>query len=102
MSNVGAEKGGLLGHIEVVDLTNMTENTYLELSETMKEIVEEKDKELRKTKKELKEIRRDLMLVYGMVDYVRDIIDKVDLEEIIKIDLGDILQTCVSKIERNI
>ena len=86
--------------ITEINLENLTEQRYLELSEQMKEIVEEKDQELLRNRRELAETRRAMMSVYGLVDYVRTIVDGIDLEGIVKIDLEDMLQCCVSKLEK--
>ena len=80
-------------------MSNITENAYLELAEQMKEIVEEKDKELNKYKKKTAETKKTLFKVYGMIDYVREIISNIDMD-LNNINLEDMLDICVEKIEK--
>tara|TARA_R110000851_G_scaffold324969_1_gene492611 strand:- start:436 stop:699 length:264 start_codon:yes stop_codon:yes gene_type:complete len=85
--------------MEEINMSNITENAYLELAEQMKEIVEEKDKELNKYKKKTAETKKTLFKVYGMIDYVREIISNIDMD-LNNINLEDMLDICVEKIEK--
>tara|TARA_R110000822_G_scaffold12943_8_gene46571 strand:+ start:1291 stop:1554 length:264 start_codon:yes stop_codon:yes gene_type:complete len=85
--------------MEEINIGNITENAYLELADQMKEIVDEKDKELKKYKNETEETKKVLFKIYGMVDYVREIISNIDMD-LNNINLEDILDICVEKIEK--
>ena len=80
-------------------MSNITENAYLELANQMKEIVEEKDKELERNKKITAETKILLYKIYGLIDYVREIISNIDIG-LSNINIEDILDICIEKIEK--
>ena len=85
--------------MEEINMSNITENAYLELANQMKEIVEEKDKELERNKKITAETKILLYKIYGLIDYVREIISNIDIG-LSNINIEDILDICVEKIEK--
>lgn len=88
--------------MEEVNLTNLTEMRYLELADQMKDIVGEKDIELIKTKKILAETRKTLLTIYGLIHYTNSCLEQVHFDDLeIGVNLGDILSSCCSKIEKN-
>jgi hypothetical protein len=58
---------------------NMTEGKYLDLANTMKEIVEEKDQELKREKKKKEFLQRKLLRCYGIIHMVYEIVGELDL-----------------------
>ena len=85
--------------MEEINMSNITENAYLELANQMKEIVEEKDKELERNKKITAETKILLYKIYGLIDYVREIISNIDIG-LSNINIEDILDICIEKIEK--
>lgn len=85
--------------MEEININNITENAYLELADQMKDIVDEKDKELNKYRKQTEETKKVLYKVYGLIDYVRDILSNIDMD-LNNINLEDILNICVERIEK--
>jgi hypothetical protein len=59
--------------------TNMTEGKYLDLANTMKEIVEEKDQELKREKRKKEFLQRKLLRCYGIIHMVYEIVGELDL-----------------------
>jgi hypothetical protein len=58
---------------------NMTEGKYLDLANTMKEIVEEKDQELKREKRKKEFLQRKLLRCYGIIHMVYEIVGELDL-----------------------
>jgi len=83
-------------------MENFTENSYLELANQMKEIVDDKDKEVLKHKKKLEETKKLIMKIYGLIDYIREIISNIELGDLNGINIEDMLDMCIYKIEKNI
>tara|TARA_R110000822_G_scaffold2761_4_gene12795 strand:+ start:569 stop:838 length:270 start_codon:yes stop_codon:yes gene_type:complete len=88
--------------MEEINMENFTENSYLELANQMKEIVDDKDKEVLKHKKNLEETKRILMKIYGLIDYIREIVSNIELGDLNGINIEDMLDMCIYKIEKNI
>ncbi len=88
--------------MEEINMENFTENSYLELANQMKEIVDDKDKEVLKHKKKLEETKKLIMKIYGLIDYIREIISNIELGDLNGINIEDMLDMCIYKIEKNI
>ena len=88
--------------MEEINMVNITEFAYLELADQMKEIVDNKDKEVLKYKKDLAETKKTLMKIYGLIDYIREIIGNIEMGDLNGINIEDMLDICIEKIEKKI
>lgn len=70
----------------------MTEQAYLDLAQQMKEIVDEKEKEMRKLRNELNDYKFVMYKVFGMTSFIEDILSSFE-------DLGVNGQTMEHNIE---
>lgn len=90
--------------VEVIPTAEQTSAQYLEMAEDMKRVVDNKDKEIAKYRREYIELKRAVLESYGLVVYVMDILDKIDMDELLSFDvsLGDLLEVVRGKLEKKI
>ena len=62
-----------------VRIDNITEQKYLELADTMKEIVLEKDKQMKLTERQNSDYKAMLYKIYGLISFLDDILQDVDM-----------------------
>ncbi len=63
----------------VQQVRNITEQKYLELAEQMKEIVEEKDRQLIKQTRALNDYKYTIYKVFGILSFLEDIVNECEL-----------------------
>tara|TARA_R110000803_G_scaffold2877_2_gene9992 strand:+ start:949 stop:1257 length:309 start_codon:yes stop_codon:yes gene_type:complete len=59
---------------------NITEQKYLEICEEMKDIVAEKDIEIKKLKKENDTMKGALYTIYGLTNFLLDTVPDMDID----------------------
>ena len=88
----------------VPDSATLTDAKYLEMAEDMKRVVESKDEEVKKHKKEARDYKHTILQVYGIVHYVADILSVIDIDELLPDDIpmGDLMEVARAKLEKKI
>ena len=90
--------------INAVQQPPLTDAKYLEMAEDMKRVVDRKDLEIERYKREAQDYKKAIMSVYGLVLYVEEMFEKIEIEELFPIDLGvnDLMGIIRAKLEKKI
>ncbi len=80
---------------------NLTEQSYIELADQMKDIVEEKEKEVQKIRGNLKQVKRDLYKGYGLFCYIHEIVKKLEISDQINSDIDGLMQDWIEQVEES-
>ncbi len=82
----------------------ITDAKYLEMAEDMKRVVDAKDEEVKKYKKEAIDYKHTILQVYGIVHYIADVLSLIDMDELFPADmpLGDLMEVVRAKLEKKI
>ena len=66
---------------------NTTEQNYLDMAEDCKNRIEEKNLELQLQTNKNKKLKKILYKSYGIISYLREVLQKIDFEEAIGMDM---------------
>tara|TARA_R110000764_G_scaffold19130_1_gene50598 strand:- start:55 stop:369 length:315 start_codon:yes stop_codon:yes gene_type:complete len=82
----------------------LTDARYLEMADDMKRVVDNKDSEVEKYKREARDLKKAILKSYGIVVYVQDVLEKIDMEELFPVDLPlcDLLEVVRGNLEKKI
>ena len=76
------------------NVSNITEQRYMEMAEDFKAIMIEKDNELKKIKKEINKFKVVMFRIFGIMSFCEDIVNEYDLD-----NASDYEQTLFHNIE---